>query len=103
MDDLLTDLSMSGIGCFSGDQFAVALCYADDIVLLAPCASALRFMLQKCELYANSHDLQFNFEKTQLICFRSNKKMTHSPLISFFGSPLIFSDSVTHLGHVLNY
>ena len=44
--------------------------YADDIVLLAPCASrsALRTMLDICSSYAVSHGLEFNANKTQLIC-----------------------------------
>ena len=42
LDDLLEDLSQSGVGCYWGHMFVGALCYADDLVLLAPCASALR-------------------------------------------------------------
>ena len=42
-----------------GHQFAGALCHADDIVLLAPCASALCQMLSICNSYATSHDLVF--------------------------------------------
>ena len=48
LDDLLEDLSQSGVGCYWGHMFAGALCYADDLVLLAPCASALRRMLSIC-------------------------------------------------------
>ena len=29
------------------------ICYADDIVLLAPCPSALRIMLKICDKYAH--------------------------------------------------
>ena len=52
LDDLLEDLSQSGVGCYWGHMFAGALCYADDLVLLAPCASALRHMLSICSYYA---------------------------------------------------
>ena len=37
LDDFLEDLSQSGVGCYWGHMFAGALCYADDLVLLAPC------------------------------------------------------------------
>jgi hypothetical protein len=47
------------------------LFYADGIVLLAPCASALRTMLDICSSYAVSHGLEFNANKTQLICFHT--------------------------------
>ena len=33
-------------------MFAGALCYADDIVILAPCTSALRRMLDICSMLA---------------------------------------------------
>ena len=66
VDGLLLELSRSGIGCFWGSVFAGAFCYADDIVLLAPCASALRIMLDICNSFATKRKLEFN---AQLICF----------------------------------
>ena len=71
LDGLLAELSGSGVGCYWG-SYSVSVgvfCYADDIVLLAPCASALRTMLDICTSYAVSHGLEFNANKTQLICF----------------------------------
>ena len=53
-------------------MFVCAFCYADDIVLLAQCASALRSMLNICNSYAKSHGQMFNESKTQLICFCSS-------------------------------
>ena len=67
LDDLLEDLSQSGVGRYWGHMFAGALCYADDLVLLAPCASALRRMLSICSYYARDHGLLFNPCKTQLM------------------------------------
>ena len=48
IDRLLLDLCDSGVGCYWGCSFVGAFSYADDLVLLAPCASALRLMLQIC-------------------------------------------------------
>ena len=67
LDSLLVDLNNSGVGCYWGCCLAGALTYEDD-VLLAPCASALRKMLQICCSFV-SHKLEFNAGKTQLICF----------------------------------
>ena len=69
LDGLLEELSESGVGCYWGHLFAGALCYADDLVLLAPCASALRCMLSICQSYADDHGLLFNATKTQLFVF----------------------------------
>ena len=66
-------LSDSNVGCYWGGHFAGAVCYADDIVLLAPSASALRRMLSICDSFATSHGLLFNADKNQLICFRARK------------------------------
>ncbi|CAI8048993.1 hypothetical protein GBAR_LOCUS26984 [Geodia barretti] len=60
-------------------MFAGALCYADDIVILAPCASALRLVLDICSLYAHDHGLLFNASTTQL-CFHSCKNRRFLPL-----------------------
>ena len=66
LDGLLEELSASGVGCHWRWMYAGCFCYADDIALLAPCASALRTMLSICNNYAKSHGLLFNTEKTQL-------------------------------------
>ena len=52
-----------------GEAVLLVLSYADDVVLLAPCASALRTMLNICSSFVVSHKLEFNSMKTQLMCF----------------------------------
>ena len=71
LDGLLEELGNSGVDCHWGCLFAGAICYADDIVLLAPCPSALRIVLKICDKHAHDHGLSFNADKPQLICFRS--------------------------------
>ena len=66
LDGLLEELCVSGVGCHWRWMFAGVFCYADDLVLLAPCPSALRTMLSICLSYAQSHGLVFNAAKTQL-------------------------------------
>ena len=50
MDILLNKLKECGVGCYWDGLFAGALCYADDLILLAPCPSALRTI---CSVYVN--------------------------------------------------
>jgi len=45
MDVLLLSLHDAGVGCFIAEFFVGALAYADDIVLLAPTAHAMRRLL----------------------------------------------------------
>ena len=99
----MDELSDSGVGCYWRWLFAGAFCYADDVVLLAPCASALRIMLTICDTYAKSHGLLFNTAKTQLICFRSSTEFICNDIIFFGNTCLDFSNSVTHLGHRISH
>ena len=98
MDGLIEDLSESGVGCYWGHHFVGTFCYADDVVLLAPCASALRRMLNICSCYASSHGLVFNASKTQLICFHSAKVFKYPPTIKFENVTLKFTDTAKYLG-----
>ena len=103
LDELFEMLGNSGVGCHWGGSFVGALCYADDVVLLAPCASALRHMLNICDSFATSHGLVFNANKTQLICFRRCHTLSNIPTISFNDITLPCLKEVTHLGHILTY
>ena len=58
VDGLLEELSNGGVGCYWGSSFVGALAYADDVLLLAPFASALRCMLSICG--TSHHGLVFN-------------------------------------------
>ena len=40
LDDLLSELSLSGVGCRWRWMFAGVFCFADDIVLLAPASTS---------------------------------------------------------------
>ena len=63
IDDLLADLESSGVGCFWNQHFVGAVCYADDVALLAPSPSALHHLLHSCTEFAKSHSLVFNAAK----------------------------------------
>ena len=67
IDDLLMRLARVGVGCFIGRKFVGALAYADDIVLVAPTASALRKMLVVCDEYATEYYMAFNAHKSKCI------------------------------------
>ena len=103
LDDLLTSLKSLGVGCHWDGLFVGAVCYADDIALLAPSPSALRLMLKHCEEFAISRGLSFNASKTQLIRFGTQPSHLCSAKMLFSGISLSFADTVVHLGHVLSF
>ena len=54
LDTLLVVLKKTSVGCFVGDLFVAALAYAEDVVLLAPSARAIRTMLTVCDKFAKN-------------------------------------------------
>ena len=69
--------------------FVGGLCYADDLILLAPCP-ALHTTLSLCESFANSCGLKFNGGKTQLIHFGLSPSDKCTTAIYFCGELLAF-------------
>jgi Reverse transcriptase (RNA-dependent DNA polymerase) len=79
-DVLLNELSATGIGCHIGLFFVGALAYADDLVLLAPSANAMRRMLQICDAFAAHYNIIFNAQKSKCLCCRptcTDKQVSH--------------------------
>lgn len=52
MEELLTRLREARVGCYVSCWFVSALAYADDLVLLAPSATAMRRLLSVCDTFA---------------------------------------------------
>ena len=55
IDELLIQLKQLGVGWHWKHHFVGAVCYADDLTLLAPSQVALRLMLHLCEQFADLH------------------------------------------------
>jgi len=71
LDTLLIELQKAGLGCHIGHWFVAALAYADDVVLLAPTARAMRSMLTICDRFASMFDVTFNGNKSKCIRFNT--------------------------------
>ena len=65
MDDLLSRLIASQVGCWMGSVYAGSWAYADDLKLLAPTMGALNIMLDICQQYAKEFGVAFNDAMTQ--------------------------------------
>ncbi len=52
VDGLLQKLQNSDVGCYVGYKFVSAIAYADDLILLVLTFTALRKLINICELYA---------------------------------------------------
>jgi hypothetical protein len=86
LDGLLLLLEKAEIGCYIGNCCLGALCYADDLTLLAPTADAMRTMLKLCEHYAYEHSITFKADKSKCIIFKPLSGTIHDePSFSIAG------------------
>ena len=99
INDLSDDLNSSNVGCIMNDTVFNHLSYADDMVLMAPSASALQFLLNLCDNYAQSHDIIYNITKSVCMCIQpSNHKIAFNPIVTLSGNALRYVDGHKYLG-----
>ena len=60
IDDLFSELSEAGFGCYINDLFYGILGYADDLVLLSPDLNGLQCMLNISKCYLEKHGLKIS-------------------------------------------
>ena len=110
IDELLVELRKSGVGCYIGGHFFGAAGYADDLILLAPCRSAMAQMVEICEKFGERNNLLFstdvNPSKSKTKClYMCGPKVRHpvypAPL-QLYGRDLPWVTHATHLGHELH-
>lgn len=102
MDELLARLRKAGVGCYVSCWFVGALAYADDLVLLAPSATAIRRLLSECDTFASEYNMLFNAKKFKCLIFQplNYRPGIKSVLPSFrIGGSSIENVEWPHLGH----
>jgi len=82
----------------------ISLDYADDIVLLAPSASALRMMFVICENYTKDYSISFNASKSKrLVIMPANRWCLNDYVrkCTFYvgDNPIEYIDYFVHHGH----
>ena len=82
-DVLIERLTQSGYGCYIGLVFLAVFVFVDDIVLLAPTATAMRHLMSVCDIFATDFDVVFNAQKTKCISFNNVSNHQHFPLPFF--------------------
>ena len=83
-DVLINILTQSGYGCYIGLVFLAVFVYADDVVLLAPTATAVRHLLSISDNFATDFDVNSNAQKTKFIFFDSAVSKSSCPLPTFY-------------------
>ena len=89
INPLISRLNKTKQGCYIGGICANAFAYADDIVILCPSCSALRYLIAVCEVFANEYDVIFNPEKCTLLIFSDFELDRNNMIIMFCSKKLI--------------
>ena len=102
----MDDLSIALNGCHTGyvvDNIPVNhLLYADDLVVFAPSISGLRELLKVCDVFADSHDIKYNPNKSQVLISRGKfLSGVNIPPFCLGGSCIPETDTVKYLGHFI--
>jgi Reverse transcriptase (RNA-dependent DNA polymerase) len=105
-DDLLLQLSQSGVGCFVVLHFVGALAYADDIVLIAPSPLVMRRLLAICNAYASEYDIEFNGSKSKILVIASSKNRSFyrdmcTYCLTISGQIIENVNICSHLGYII--
>ena len=105
LNNLITNLKKSNIGCRYGSEYMGVYGYADDLSLLCPSFSGLKEMLNICERYANDKKITFNASKSQLLHFSKKNNPLHNkkPILRMkHGQIIPYVEKCIHLGNTLN-
>ena len=101
MDELLSRLEKSGLGCYIGKQFLGGFGYADDLKLLCPSVGGLQKMINICEDFGREFDVMFNAKKTLGICY-GNNSTCNIRSVYLNGVSIKWEESVKYLGNILS-
>ena len=72
--------------------------YADDLCLMAPCATALQELLNICYRYSVEVNLNFNATKSFCVAFTPKHYKLSLPPLFMNISPIMYTDSIKYLG-----
>ena len=107
-DPLLRRLRALGLGAHVAGLFMGAVCYADDVLLIAPTRSAMQRMLLELEVFADESNITFSTDplptksKTKCIYMVGNKRNLAKPApLTLCGRELPFVKQADHLGNTL--
>ena len=99
--ELLNDISECKIGCRLNNVQMNIMSYADDVMVLAPSANGLQFLIDKVETFFSEHGLVINFEKSKYVVFQHKKNFNGDIDIFLNRKKLVREKKCKYLGVVL--
>ena len=108
-DLMIKELRHLGVGAHVAGMFMGVACYADDVVLIAPCHQAMQLMLSTVEDFARRYNISFSTDpnprksKSKCILMIGKKRgMRKPPPLVLCGHDLPWVENAVHLGHELH-
>ena len=108
MDPLLSRLRELGLGAHVSGIFVGVVCYADDVLLIAPTRNAMQRMLLEIENFAAAANIDFSTDplpsksKSKCIFVTGNKRHLERPAPLFLcGRELPYVKQADHLGNII--
>ena len=108
-DLMIKELRQLGVGAHIVGMFMGVACYADDVVLIAPCQQAMQMMLDKVEDFAGRYNISFSTDpdpkksKSKCIFVVGKRRGLNKPApLTLCGDQLPWVQSAVHLGHELH-
>ena len=102
VDELLTILRRSGLGCHVGSIFAGAIMSADDLAIVTPTRSSMQLLINMCDSYCRDYGLSFNTAKTKSLIFgKDSKSLKPFPLL-LNDQPIEYVTEWKYLGCLIN-
>ena len=108
-DLMIKELRELGVGAHVAGIFMGIACYADDVVLIAPCRQAMQLMLDTVERFARVHNITFSTDldprKSKSKCIYMTGKrhnLRKPPPLMLCGNNLPWVERASHLGHELH-
>jgi hypothetical protein len=103
--DLISSITSLRLGCNVAGTMINLLCFADDMVLLAPSWSGLQTLIDKLYQAAIDINMTFNVSKTVCMIFKPMNSQyiicDNFPAFSTNGQTLAFVTQFKYLGHVV--
>ncbi len=106
MDELLTRLQKSGLGCHIGHEYYGSLGYADDMELLCPSVKGMQRMINICTQFGDEYGVKYNAGKTMCIKYERKSRCngnSNDPVIMMGDERLKWVKCIKQLGSYISH
>jgi hypothetical protein len=100
MDKLLLTIENTELGCYVNSQFAGAIAYADDLVIMSASIVHTQALLDACVQFGATCDVKFNVLKSSCACIGELNSTNKLPNMLLDSLMLQWVDKFTYLGAV---